>query len=226
MANSYRRSIPRPPRGRNGHRPPSTPGDGWAADAIPGPATPPVALPPSFDFTAESDALAADRVVDSACPTPAGHAALPTGDANPVVPGTLTPVADLNATAPDRAAFPLTGTVGRPSVVHFAEVTQWTYAGKQLNGVRLVQIHPATAAAAGIADGDAIRVESPLGSIAATASVFAGIGPDTVFVPDTFGPAQVVGDEFGLPGAVGAIAMPRSGDASAGGDLLPPRPAG
>ena len=118
---------------------------------------------------------------------------------NPIVPGTLTPVADLNATAPDRSAFPLMGTVGRPSVVHFAEVTQWTYTGKQLNGVRLVQIHPATAAAAGIADGDAIRVESPLGGIAATASLFAGIRPDTVFVPNTFGPAQVVGDEFGLP---------------------------
>ena len=166
---------------------------------------------PSGRVELYTDALQAKLVT-------AGHAALPrfyahpavTGDHptvahrtelvdNPVVPGTLTPVADLNAVAPDRAAFPLMGTVGRPSVVHFAEVTQWTYAGKQLNGVRLVQVHPATAAAAGIADGDAIRVESPLGSITATASLFAGIRPDTVFVPNTFGPAQAVGDDFGLP---------------------------
>ncbi len=168
-------------------------------------------LTPSGKVELYTDALQAKLAT-------AGHAALPTfyahpavtGDHptvahrrelvdNPVVPGTLTPVADLNATAADRTAFPLMGTVGRPSVVHFAEVTQWTYAGKQLNGVRLVQIHPATAAAAGIADGDAIRVESPLGSVAATASLFPGIRPDTVFVPNTFGPAQVVGDEFGLP---------------------------
>ena len=117
---------------------------------------------------------------------------------NPVNPGSLTPVATVGKA--DRPAdFPLMGTAGRPSVVHFAEVTQWTYTGKQMNGVRLVQIHPDTAAAHGIRDGDDIHVESPLGSVRATASLFAGIRPDTVFVPNTFGPMQSVGDEFGLP---------------------------
>ena len=41
------------------------------------------------------------------------------------------------------------GMIGRPSVVHFAGVTQWTYTGKQMNGVRLMQIHPKAAAKAG-----------------------------------------------------------------------------
>jgi len=56
---------------------------------------------------------------------------------------------------------------GRPSVVH--SVTHWTYTGKQMNGVRLVQIHPKVAEAAGIKNGDAIAVESP--SITGTAQI-------------------------------------------------------
>ena len=36
--------------------------------------------------------------------------------------------------------YPLMGMIGRPSVVHFAGVTQWTYTGKQMNGVRLLQM--------------------------------------------------------------------------------------
>jgi anaerobic selenocysteine-containing dehydrogenase len=88
---------------------------------------------------------------------------------------------------------------GRASVVHFAGVTQWTYTGKQMNGVRLVQIHPRTAEKAGIAHGDKIIVESPRGAITGTAEIWEGIREDTIFVPNSFGPAQVMGDEFGLP---------------------------
>jgi formate dehydrogenase (coenzyme F420) alpha subunit len=149
---------------------------------------------------------------------PAGHNALPpfyshpetTGDLpsvlhsaelveNPINPGSLTPKANAPAVAPRPAGFPLTGMIGRPSVVHFATVTQWTPTGKQLNGVRLVQIHPQTAAAAGIANGDQIKVESPRGSISATALLFDGIRQDTIFVPNLFGPNQKVGEEIGLP---------------------------
>jgi anaerobic selenocysteine-containing dehydrogenase len=148
----------------------------------------------------------------------AGHAALPpfyshretTGNLptvehsseyvdNPINPGSWTPKAKLGVEAKRPDGFPLVGMTGRPSVVHFATVTHWTVTGEQLNGLRLVQIHPRTAKAAGIANGDAIRVESPRGSITGTALVFDGIREDTIFVPNTFGPAQIVGQEQGLP---------------------------
>ncbi len=149
---------------------------------------------------------------------PAGHSALPpfyshpeaTGGLpsvrhsndlvnNPVNPGTPTPKAELAVQMPRPDGFPLMGMIGRPSVVHFATITQWTTLGKQLNGVRLVQVHPETAAAAGIKNGDAITVESPRGAISATALLFDGIRQDTIFVPNLFGPHQVVGEEIGLP---------------------------
>ncbi len=149
---------------------------------------------------------------------PAGHAALPpfyahpevTGDlasarnlaelvTNPVNPGTPTPKAEVGVKVPRPEGFPLMGMIGRPSVVHFATMTQWTMTGKQMNGIRLVQVHPETAAAAGIANGDAITVESPRGAISATALLFEGIRKDTIFVPNLFGPQQFVGRDIGLP---------------------------
>jgi anaerobic selenocysteine-containing dehydrogenase len=84
-------------------------------------------------------------------------------------------------------------------VVHFAGVTQWTYLGKQMNGIRLVQIHPATAERAGVKDGQSVIVESPRGSIHGTALLWDDIREDTIFVPNTFGPAQVVAEELGTP---------------------------
>lgn len=95
--------------------------------------------------------------------------------------------------------YPLMGTTGRPSVVHFASVTHWTATGEQLNGIRLVQIHPETARRYRIADRDTIIVESPRGEVTATALYWPGIREDTIFVPNTFGPAQQVGDPFGNP---------------------------
>lgn len=91
------------------------------------------------------------------------------------------------------------GMTGRPSVVHFHSVTHWTYTGKQMNGVRLVQIHPKVAEAAGIKNGDAIAVESPRGSIRGTAQIWSGIREDTIFVPHTFGPMQKMAEELGTP---------------------------
>ncbi|MEQ1727749.1 MAG: molybdopterin-dependent oxidoreductase [Vicinamibacterales bacterium] len=159
-------------------------------------------------FTAELEAKLA----------PAGHAALPpfyahpevTGDlasarnlaelvTNPVNPGAPTPKAEVGVKVPRPEGFPLMGMIGRPSVVHFATMTQWTLTGKQMNGIRLVQVHPDTAAAAGIANGDAITVESPRGAISATALLFEGIRKDTIFVPNLFGPQQFVGSDIGLP---------------------------
>ena len=120
---------------------------------------------------------------------------------NPVNPGNLTPNTHIGAISDGKVheQFPLMGMVGRASVVHFAGVTQWTYLGKQMNGVRLVQIHPKAAERAGIQHGDSITVESPRGSITGTATVWEGIREDTIFVPNSFGSAQAMGDEFGLP---------------------------
>ena len=148
----------------------------------------------------------------------AGHAALPpfyahpetTGDLatvthsqelveNPINPGTLTPKATLGVPARRPAGSRWSGMIGRPSVAHFASVTHWIASAKQLNGIRLVQIHPRTASAAGIANGDTVRVESPRGAVTGTALLFDGIREDTIFVPNTFGPAQRVAEENGLP---------------------------
>ena len=148
----------------------------------------------------------------------AGHAALPpfyshpetTGNLatvehtrewvdNPINPGSLTPKATLGVGARRPAAFPLVGLTGRPSVMHFATMTHWTATAEQLNGIRLIQIHPAAARRAGLTNGDAVRVESPRGAITGTALLFDGIREDTVFVANTFGPAQRVAVENGLP---------------------------
>jgi anaerobic selenocysteine-containing dehydrogenase len=151
---------------------------------------------------------------------PAGHGALPifythpevTGRhptvehaavlvQNPVNPQAVTPRARLGIRLPDKvhADYPLMGMIGRPGVAHFAGVTQWTYTGKQINGVRLIQVHPKAAKAAGLKNGDRVVVESPRGSADGTALVWEGMREDVVFVPNTFGPAQAEGDEFGLP---------------------------
>jgi anaerobic selenocysteine-containing dehydrogenase len=91
------------------------------------------------------------------------------------------------------------GIVGRPSVVHFAGVTQWTFTGKQMNGVRLIQIHPRVAQTAGIRNGDEVAVESPRGKVFGTALLWEAMRPDVIFVPNTFGPAQKMGEELGTP---------------------------
>jgi anaerobic selenocysteine-containing dehydrogenase len=120
---------------------------------------------------------------------------------NPVNPEALTPNVRLGglSTGEIHKDFPLMGIIGRPSVVHFAGVTQWTYAGKQMNGVRLVQMHPNAAQHAGIQNGEAIVVESPRGAITGTALLWEGIREDTIFVPNTFGPMQRMADELGTP---------------------------
>src|SRR5262249_15889144 len=150
----------------------------------------------------------------------AGHAALPTfythpevtgkhptveyADtlvSNPVNPQALTPKVKIGAesTGKVHTEYPLLGMIARPTSPHFAGVTQGTHAGKQLNGVRLIQIHPKAAAKVGVKDGDEVIVESPRGSVSGTALLWKGIREDTVFVPNTFGPMQELAREYGLP---------------------------
>jgi formate dehydrogenase (coenzyme F420) alpha subunit len=120
---------------------------------------------------------------------------------NPVYPQALTHPVRIGVPGDDRVhrRFPLMGMTGRPSVAHFASVTHWTFTGEQLNGIRLVQIHPDTARRLGIDNGDTVVVESPRGGVRGTALLEPHIRPDTIFVPNTFGPAQKVGDIFGAP---------------------------
>lgn len=120
---------------------------------------------------------------------------------NPVNPRAVTPVVKIGklSTGEVHKQFPLMGMSGRPSVVHFSSATHWTRTGKLMNGVRLVQIHPRAAGALGIAQGDSIIVESPRGAVTGTAELWDGIREDTIFVPNTFGPAQAEAQELGTP---------------------------
>jgi anaerobic selenocysteine-containing dehydrogenase len=120
---------------------------------------------------------------------------------NPVNPGAWTVKVEIGApsTGEVHKDYPLMGMVGRPSVVHFAGVTHWTSTGEQLNGIRLIQVHPRVAAAAGVKDGDAIVVESPRGAVTGTALLWKEMREDTIFVPNTFGPVQQVAAESGAP---------------------------
>ncbi|WP_392676675.1 molybdopterin-dependent oxidoreductase [Streptomyces sp. LN785] len=150
----------------------------------------------------------------------AGHAALPSFYTHPEVTGAhptlaygkgfvTSPINPQALTHPVQLGvkgdgsvhrdYPLMGMTGRPSVVHFASVTHWTPTGEQLNGIRLLQIHPDTARRLGIADRDDVLVESPRGKVTATALYWPGIREDTVFLPNTFGPAQKVADQFDDP---------------------------
>src|SRR5262249_49513575 len=106
---------------------------------------------------------------------------------NPVNPQALTPKVTLGgvSTGEVHKEYPLMGMIGRPSVAHFAGVTQWTPAGKQLNGIRLIQIHPDTAAKLGVKEGDEVVIESPRGAVKGTALLWKDIRPDTIFVPST-----------------------------------------
>lgn len=120
---------------------------------------------------------------------------------NPVNPQALTQKVKLGGLSSGTVhrEYPLMGVTGRPSVVHFHTVTHWTYTGKQMNGIRLIQIHPKVAQKVGIQQGDAIAVESPRGSITGTAQIWEGIREDTIFVPHTFGPNQKMAEELGTP---------------------------
>ncbi|MFE1381403.1 molybdopterin-dependent oxidoreductase [Streptomyces sp. NPDC058740] len=148
----------------------------------------------------------------------AGHAALPGFYTHPEVTGAhptlayekrfvTSPVNPQALTHPVRLGvqgdgsvhrdYPLMGMTGRPSVVHFASVTHWTPTGARLNGIRFLQIHPDTARGLGIDDRDDVIVESPRGKVTATALYWEGIREDTVFLPNTFGPAQRLAEELG-----------------------------
>lgn len=58
-------------------------------------------------------------------------------------------------------------------------------------GESYVEIHPATAEAAGVGDGDRVSVQSPRGEITVTARVTDRVGEGVVFVPMHFATGAV-----------------------------------
>ena len=84
-------------------------------------------------------------------------------------------------------------------MVHFATVSHWTPSGKRLDGVRGIQVHPDTLARFELSHGQRIHVTSPRGRIEGVAQATPAIRPDTVFVPQGFGPAQDMADAVRRP---------------------------
>ena len=90
------------------------------------------------------------------------------------------------AETPD-ADFPLTATTGR-TLAQYQSGAQ-TRRVAELNdaaGEAFVQVHPDTAARAGLAEGARARVSSPRGSAVARVRVMPSMRPDTVFLPFHF----------------------------------------
>jgi len=87
------------------------------------------------------------------------------------------------AEEPD-ADYPLRLTTGR-TVAHYLSGNQTRRLGYLVEQAPRpwVEVHPSTAAALGIRDGDSVRVESRRGESVLPAKVVATIRPDTVFIP-------------------------------------------
>ncbi|WP_051342137.1 molybdopterin oxidoreductase family protein [Pseudonocardia spinosispora] len=95
------------------------------------------------------------------------------------------------AAEPPDAEYPLRATTGRV-MVHYQSGVQ-TRRVAELTGIvgeSFVEVHPDTAARAGLADGSRARVVSRRGSAEARVRCVDSLRPDTVFLPFHFGGAQ------------------------------------
>lgn len=79
---------------------------------------------------------------------------------------------------------------GRPPAAHFHSLTHYFWQAQEMWPDLYCQIHPAKAAALGLADGERVRVETAHGSIEAMAWVHAGIRETAVFIPIGWGERQ------------------------------------
>ncbi len=96
-----------------------------------------------------------------------------------------------------RKEYPVQLVTGRPSSVHFHQVTHWCWSLVQASGERYVQMHPKMAKSIGVDTGDTVKVETPRGSLTGPALVWDGIQENTIFIPHTFGPKQQVHADVG-----------------------------
>ncbi|HTL27194.1 MAG TPA: molybdopterin dinucleotide binding domain-containing protein, partial [Burkholderiales bacterium] len=100
-------------------------------------------------------------------------------------PGADSPGARLRA-----QGFDLELVTGRPPAPHFHSWTHYAWQAQEMWPDLYVQIHPAAAARAGLADGERARVETSHGAIEAIAWVTPNIRESSVFVPIGWGERQ------------------------------------
>ncbi len=100
-------------------------------------------------------------------------------------PGNDSPGAQLRAQGFDTELV-----TGRASATHFHSWTHYFWQAQEMWPDMYVQIHPDRAAAAGIEDGQKVRIETSHGSVEAVAWIHAGIRPTAVFVPMGWGEKQ------------------------------------
>jgi len=86
--------------------------------------------------------------------------------------------------------FDLELITGRPPAPHFHSWTHFSWQAQEMWPDLYVQIHPATAARAGIEDGERVRVETAHGAISALAWVTPNLRETSVFVPIGWGERQ------------------------------------
>jgi anaerobic selenocysteine-containing dehydrogenase/Fe-S-cluster-containing hydrogenase component 2 len=100
------------------------------------------------------------------------------------------PGADSPGAALRERGFDLELVTGRPPAPHFHSWTHYSWQAQEMWPDLYVQIHPATAARLGVADGAKVKVESAHGEIEAVAWVTAGIRETSVFIPIGWGERQ------------------------------------
>jgi anaerobic selenocysteine-containing dehydrogenase/Fe-S-cluster-containing dehydrogenase component len=100
-------------------------------------------------------------------------------------PGADSPSARLRS-----RGFDLELLTGRPPAPHFHSWTHYAWQAQEMWSDLYVQIHPAAAARAGVADGERVRVETAHGAIDAVAWVTPNIRETSVFVPIGWGERQ------------------------------------
>jgi anaerobic selenocysteine-containing dehydrogenase/Fe-S-cluster-containing dehydrogenase component len=100
-------------------------------------------------------------------------------------PGVDSPAARLR-----ERGFDLELVTGRPPAPHFHSWTHYAWQAQEMWSDLYVQIHPAAAARAGIADGERARVETAHGAIEAVAWITPNIRETSVFVPIGWGERQ------------------------------------
>jgi anaerobic selenocysteine-containing dehydrogenase len=88
------------------------------------------------------------------------------------------------------AGFDLELVTGRPPAPHFHSWTHYAWQAQEMWSDLYVQVHPSTAARAGIADGERARIETAHGTIDAVAWVTPNIRESSVFVPIGWGERQ------------------------------------
>lgn len=144
---------------------------------------------PVFDLTKDSNALQADKIVDSACQF-------------------CNSLCRLKVHLKAGRIIDITGETQDPVQAGGLCVKGPMMAQLVYNRLRLK--HPLKRVAGEKGSGDSkfkavswdkdpVIVESPRGSITGTALIWEGIRPDTIFVPNTFGPMQKLAEEFGDP---------------------------